>query len=324
MLPPDLLHYFAQGLHVVVSVPTKSLHDMWGVDKELIRSGLNHLGLSLDGNLPTNDAALAIVAEHQGKWEKPPAPVTLSPDYLEDRLAVLVPLVEKAAGTSFDEAPTIDVLSLTEYLPRINEISKMLDDLVGMPSKEMLSAPGSLFSPYTNTIIVPSTFIVRYSPDFGHNDVHQGVRERAFPWDADHFDYVLVSQLARGLYRQVRGESGEGYVKAMRTLGPIHSKATSFVNSVFEQRVSEKVASDLPSITRAVLCDKMLTVWSSQLHQRAYLAIHTLEDHKPLYAIVCADFIFGKPRASPGVSFQRNHPNHVENLVTYQKSLNPN
>jgi hypothetical protein len=324
MLLDEIMQYLLGGVSLQTRVPAMSLQDMWDADKERIRRGLPNLGIDLSGLLPTNENAAAIIVHDQSTWEEPPKPIVLTEKYLDDRLAVLAPLVEKVAGTTFDTIPSVEALSSTEYLPRINEVNRGMDELVGISSEELLSPPGSLFSPYQNTIIVPNTFIIRYtSGSPSANCVHQDYCQRTFPWDADHFDYMLVCQLSRALYRQIRGELGDGYVGAMRKLGPIHSKATVLINGVFEQRVTEKISDDLPVITGAVLSAKIVDVWSSRIHQQVYLALCGVEEEKALYQAACADFLFASPGRHPVVSFQRDHPTFVKNLNTFTKPYQP-
>ncbi len=299
----------------IFKIQAKSYEQVWEKDKELLKSiiifGANRL--------PTSQNARSILITRQNRWKGPTKRLVLNQDSLDGVLARCLTDIKDSWGIELAELPFIELCDTQDYLPRIACLDKETNKQFGYGG--VCKSPPTMYSsPFLKVLVMPKKFIVRKPTGAYTTDVESPDFESLeFKWDNAFFEEVLFEELSHALFRQIRGEWGDNYVKIMKELGHEKESKISLLNEVTAQVAKESIA-DRKGWNLYVVGEKIRLVWQDRAGMECYRAIDALSSFGKLADICKADEFFTFPE-EVGASFYPDHFKFQEKYSEFVASV---
>ncbi len=293
----------------------KLLEEIWKEDKKLLNLSSSGINIDWEGKLPHAGDLYKLLLKNSEIWQSPKETLEIDSSSLNSILDFLIPQIEDIFDKRFQDF-NIEIVRTKDFLPRINEIEKKLCELIGYGDLSG-EAPTMYHSP-TGIILVPEKYIVSYSEDGSLKNL----KTVELSWDKNYFEQVLNEELTHALFRQIRGEWKENYVKSMKALGIKAEHRISVLNESIALYVREEIAkSERPEWGIHLVYDKLRRFWPDELAMNDYRAIIALLANKKLSQIAMADELIIKPTSGVDVSFDSNHPFSKEKRKFYSERM---
>lgn len=291
-----------------------SFQEVWKTDKELIKLSDPDIKINWKNELPDNRDVYQILFKISEKWKNPKEPFQLSEGYLKENLSTLTSKIENIWKENFKENPEIEILSNDNYLPRIQELERETNAKFGY-GNSCRSPPTMFLSVMHGKIILPQNYIVRINKekgdDFNTSVLSENFDTKELIWDKPFFEMVFSKMLANVLFRQIRGEWKQDYVKAMLAVGGESEMAIISLNAILAQCTGEYIAKKFKPTQGIYLAgDKIGTVWQNRAVMGEYRAVESLRGRYNLSQIAMADLLYITPENRVAVVFNRKHPQY--------------
>ncbi|HLD36999.1 MAG TPA: hypothetical protein VJA86_00205 [Candidatus Nanoarchaeia archaeon] len=304
---------------MIVHETIKSIEDLWKSDKELLKKQNHGIKIDWDASLPTDKEALDILVKQGENWQNPEKPIELNREFLRKTLAEIIPFLEDVWGEKYRKDFDFEIVSTEYFLQRINELEKKENALFGYGA-ESESPPTMGFFPIHARLVMPKNFLIRIPKRFSQENesylkflTSSGnsfeVIEK--PWDKAYFEQAFCSQLSSALFRQLRGEWKEDYVKCMKSVGPDKEERIGRLNKVIAQYSNDQIAlKNCNEWGLHVVGDKIRNIWADHRLREDYCAIDALCQTRRLERVALADDVFPQEK-SIFVDFFLEHPSNL-------------
>lgn len=293
-----------------INVKVKPFPVVWREDKELVR--LSHPNLEIDWNaqLPNQQDVCSILVTKNQQWQNPPEPFQLNEKSLVEVLDSLIPEVENVFGDRLQERPAIEILPKSRYLPRINELERVTNAQFGYGN--LCQSPPTMYHLSSHGILlIPERYLVRIPKGSSRDVTSANFDVMELPWDRPFFEEVLCEELSHVIFRQLRGEWREDYVRSMKNLGSEGEAQISSINEVIAQYVKENIARSIRNQWGLyVASEKIAIAWQNRLGMNNYLGVGALLTDRKLAQVAMVDQISVQGEQGVYVSFNSLHPNH--------------
>ncbi len=286
---------------MIVHETIKSIEDLWKFDRELLKKRNNNINIDWGAALPTDKEALDILIKQGENWQNPENPIELNREFLRKTLADIVPFLEYAWGEKYRKDFDFEIVDTGYFLQRINELERKENALFGYGA-ESKSPPTMGFFPVHARLVMPKNFLIRVPKKFSPKDENYlefltssgnplEVIEK--PWDRTYFEQAFCSQLSNVLFRQLRGEWKEDYVKCMKPVGPDKEERIGRLNKIIAQYSNEQIAlKDKNEWAFHVVAEKIRYIWTDHRIREEYCAVDALCQTRMLGQVAFADDIF--------------------------------
>jgi hypothetical protein len=271
-------------------------------------------------------------AVHLG-WSEPREPVVLDTHKMEELAASYMPLIEGVYGEKFGRSPVIRVVDSHGFLAALQDCDRQMNEKTGMCMMTQ-SAPASAVYPGLHTVLVPSHHIsripkkgVKLSDNRFERYVDQdtyssGFDERHSPWEKNELELMVADQLLLYLTRQIRHETGEGYIDLQRT-GSARG-AVYCIRACVQHALERITDSQKPGWRLYAVQMQFDSHWMDQFGAMAYLIVDALKVGKDLSDICVADMMLGDPQTGKYcVAFDPRHPVHDAKTRRFGEKLTP-
>jgi len=305
-----------------VEARIRDITDLWDEDKTLLRAYDPNLPIDWSTSIPTNGDALQIMQIVNGLWQNPPNPIELNETTLGQILEWLVPELEGTWGAKFERPPDVEIVSEDDYLPRLQESQRRLIDRIGY-GDVIQSPPGMAFLPDESKIITTPNYVVR-KPRGNHtkNMLSSDFDILTFPWDRPFLETVLCEELSHLMFRQLRNETGNGYVSFAKAVSKYSVAEISMLNEFMAHYVQGNLTKTKhPQWSLYTIRDQISLVWSERESMASYLAVEALSADRDLARVAMID---GARPVSPEkvyVLFDHFHPKAKEKKERFDRLL---
>lgn len=263
-------------------VHTKTDEELWAEDKELLQLARVDLPIQWQERIPSQRDALLIIGEQSKIWHEPDDPVELDESYVNDLKTKLVENVQEVWKSRFEEIPNIEILTCDDFLPRINELQRENNRRLGYGAEDKLPPVMGNMASHGLILIPKRYFMISLKPipvfnctlgDLPYDDPSK-FEVKHKPWDRLFFEDALFTGLSYALFRQLRGEWRENFVKTMKSVMPESEAAIQNLNQIFSQRAKEMITrKKRPEWGFHVVCDKIREVWGNASVRQVYRGI---------------------------------------------------
>lgn len=299
-----------------IRTKVKSLKDIWEVDKKLL-SGCEVTEAS-NCDFPTDQLLYSFMLKRTEVFVNPPHPIKLTSQIVADNAEKRIADIENLWKTEFKEKPKIEVCGSVGYLMRISQLEDETIAMIGYGLK-CLAPPSSFYSAHHNTLLLPENFLARQpkkrsiSGALETSVYEDNWMTLEFPWNTPYFEVVLTDELAKALFRGLRGEQKEGYLEMAKTSG-INTSEIMKLNEALALYTAQQLALGThPEWGFHVMTDKIISVWGNRHSRANFLGIDSLSDKKTLAQIAMLDVLKADERI--GIvyyDFFTSHPKFKE------------
>lgn len=288
----------------------KTPDEVWGKDKILLKSYDFDIEIK-ETDSPRRSLLDSIRGAIEDKKNNSKTTLKLDNQSINETLSWLMPEVENAWKGKFVEQLEFEVLEKKEYLSRVNELEKEVGQYFGA-YPIITYVPPAYLSAFHGLVLFP----LKYPSDPNPESVVE------FEWDIASFQEILSEELSHSLFRQLRGEWKEDYVKAIKSIGPKFQRGLSLLNEVMAIYVKEKLSQKKhPQWALYVLSDKIGKIRqgidSQNVYEEGmyyYIGIDALAEKLSLNQIAMIDDLkvpHGQNKEVL-VSFNSRHPYNLE------------
>ncbi len=307
-----------------INVRVKTFPEVWENDKKLVR--LSHPDLKIDWNaqLPSSKDAYEIFIAKSRQWQNSREPLLLNRKTLKEALDVLIPEIENVFGCKIQDKPIIEILSRDRYLPRINDLERETNVQFGYGGLSQSPPTMYHFSSH-GILLIPEKYLVRVPKAYsgGINSANFDVRELI--WDKAFFEEVLCEELSHVIFRQLRKEWRDDYVKSMKAIGPEGEARISSINEIMAQYVKEKIAKTFRNQWGLyVASEKIATTWQDRYGMNNYLGIEALSCDRGLAQVAMVDQILIENQERVDITFDHLHPSNKSKQDRFYNSVHFN
>jgi len=252
-----------------------------------------------------------------GAWHDNP-PLSFSGDSnMADIYDAAKNSVEEAVGRKFPEPPNVEIARPSAYLRRLNELG---DDVGKQLFKgrcpRLKSPPMMEVFPSSGLIVIPDEFPMRIADDSLVLPEDLGVEcyVRYVPWNREYLQHVLRGSLIGAIFRQLRGEWGDGFVKAYKYTGKEQFKLFSDMRHAYETFIGEIINENGDkSGSLFTLFTKLQNIYPFHHRMRMvdYAGLEALSGKKTPDQMAMADLFDLSAPGYVNTWISPDHPNHV-------------
>jgi hypothetical protein len=282
-----------------------------------------------DRELPDNREALGLLIRKGEKWLKPQEPIyQLDRSDLDGMICKLAPQIEWAWGHKFSDAFEPEIVAPEHFLARINEYLASVNSMFGYGSLSE-SPPTVFLCPTYKTLVVPDMFVIK-KPELSKSDSVTFYKELDslplsefgvidVPWDRAFLEEVIAEDLSLSLFRQARSEWGEGFVEALKAVGPEAESSISRIGIVSAQIAKEKLCAKNPQWRFYVGVDALTSIWGNRYTMRYYAGLDALSQTMTLMRASMVDYVSVMNNAV-SVEFCTDHPSYSKKKEAFGKA----
>lgn len=293
-----------------ISVKLNSPEKIWEKDKKLLSKKYGSLPIDWQGSLPTTHEDKIVRELVAALWINPDSLAELTKEFVDKCVEENINLIETKWNQKFNEKPIVEVIPPDNYLSRVQQLNKELGDLVNYPL-HIKSPPSMAHLPYFRTILIPERFPFRIVPD-GQDilDMKQlPISVHYFPWNNNFFNLALTEELSHSLFRQVRGEWGEDYIKILKKVGLETMGFSVETNENIAQITREQITkTEKPEWGLYTVLEKFNLAWRSERNLALYSALQALTRAKSIRQASLIDSIGTNGEDYVSYDFDKNHP----------------
>ena len=250
-------------------------------------------------------------------WQDNP-PLPLGRDsVMADVFDAAIISFEGAVGQKFPNLPKVEVARVSDYLTRLNKLGDVVSKQLSLEGAAQLKSPPELeVFPSSGLIVIPDEFPMRIADDSLVLPEDLGVEcpVRYMPWNREYLQHVLRGSMIGAIFRQLRGEWGDGFVKAYKDTGNEQFKLFSDMRHAYEIFVGEIINENGDkSGSLFTLFAKFQNIYPFHHRMRMvdYAGLEALSGKKTPDQMAMADLFDLSAPGYVNTWISPDHPNHV-------------